>query len=176
MSLQGWQQKADTYVASPYVLSMVLGALVCLFFRVEVTGAEPNSLMRTSQLKLWVLEEGRVTERPHCAPQCSSRKHASLASSSASLISSCTMPSACGGGGAGLSHFGFCTWQSAPSDFDTLPLHSNPNFGLLHQQLHHAQQRLRQWFQVLSQTQHHVMQQDAASRAESCMALAQGQR
>ncbi len=60
MSLQGWQQKADTYVASPYVLSMVLGALVCLFFRVEVTGAEPNSLMRTSQLKLWVLEEGRV--------------------------------------------------------------------------------------------------------------------
>ena len=61
----------------------------------------------TSQLKLWVLEEGRVIERPHCAPQRSSRKHVSLASSSTSLISSVTTPSACGGGD-GFSHLGFC--------------------------------------------------------------------
>ena len=60
----------------------------------------------TSQLKLWVLEEGRVMERPHCAPQRSSRKQVSDVSSSTSLISSCTTPSACGG--AGFSHFGFC--------------------------------------------------------------------
>ena len=46
-------------------------------------------------------------ERPHCAPQRSSRKHVSDVSSSTSLISSCTMPSACGG--AGFSHLGFCT-------------------------------------------------------------------
>ena len=46
-------------------------------------------------------------ERPHCAPQRSSRKHVSDESSSTSLISSCTTPSACGG--AGFSHFGLCT-------------------------------------------------------------------
>ncbi len=45
-------------------------------------------------------------ERPHCAPQRSSTKHVSEVSSSTSLISSCTTPSACGG--AGFSHFGLC--------------------------------------------------------------------
>lgn len=66
-----------------------------------------GSRQHTSQLKLWFLEDGIMIVRPHCAPQRSKRKQASEDSSSTSLMCSCTIPSACGG--AGFSHFGFCT-------------------------------------------------------------------